>query len=66
MNNRQAGILGILQRQAYATTFGLAAMMNAPEASVRRDIQALRNLGYRIIRNPDVGGYQYDGCVGTL
>lgn len=48
MNTRQQYILHNLERNSECSTQYLAACNNCPEASVRRDIQALIRLGHRI------------------
>lgn len=47
MSNRQSAILTLLQNGP-STGYSLADAINAPDASVRRDIQALRRAGYNI------------------
>lgn len=47
MSHRQATILRELQSGA-ASAYTLAGIVNAPDASVRRDIQALRRAGWNI------------------
>ncbi len=47
MSRRQAVILGHLQSGPYSV-YTLADILGAPDASVRRDIQALRRLGHNI------------------
>lgn len=48
MTTRQTRILNRLQ-QGDVTNYELACILDAPEASVRRDIQALRTQGYSIV-----------------
>lgn len=47
LNERQRTIVGIL-RDGSATTQTMAQTLDAPEASVRRNIQELRREGYHI------------------
>lgn len=47
LSTRQTTILNNLQSGPY-TAYSLANLVNAPEASVRRDIQALRAAGHNI------------------
>jgi DeoR/GlpR family transcriptional regulator of sugar metabolism len=48
MTTRQQTILDTLEKQS-ATTFSLALLTDAPEATVRRNIQRLRDLGHNIV-----------------
>lgn len=48
MTTRQIRILDTLRNQS-ATTYHLALMAGAPEATVRRNIQRLRDLGHNIV-----------------
>lgn len=47
MNARQTTILRTLQ-SGPATAYTLAGIIDAPTASVRRDIQVLRSMGHNI------------------
>lgn len=48
MSRRQYLILDIFDAKGSATTSEIAFETGAPEASIRRDIQALRRAGYNI------------------
>lgn len=47
MSDRQRTILNLLQ-DGPITSYSLAARLNAPTASVRRDIRSLRQQGWNI------------------
>lgn len=61
LSNRQQDILAILQRDRQATAWTLAACVDAPEASVRRDIGMLRHNGFNISYAEGTGMYRYYG-----
>ena len=48
MTTRQRTILHTLEERGLSTTFSLAMAVDAPKATVRRNIQRLRQLGYNI------------------
>ena len=62
MSERQLRILTLLRRDIKVSTSTLAAEVDAPEASVRRDIQVLRRQGYSIGYATDDGLYRYYGA----
>lgn len=58
LSERQETILNVLQRDRRATSYTLASIIDAPEASVRRDIQAIRRAGHRVSYATDMHEYE--------
>ena len=63
MSNRQQTILSTLQ-SGPASAQTLASLLDAPQASIRRDVIRLRTLGYRIDDARDFDGlYRLVGAL---